>query len=165
MGKLPLLDLLDPGQAAGLELFSFIDDTPWCPARDARAAHECAKLHDDRLAPFIGTMAKQISATFGSGNFASFPASQRNVTTSPTPAATIKIDTHVLRCQLTTTTQKPPDSSTATISTMLTNRLARQDPILQILLLRHHNLGHRTLLPHHALRQLASRRLECFGSS
>ena len=95
IGKLPLLDLLDPDQAAGLELFSFIDDTPWCPDRDARAAHECAKLHDDRLAPFIGTMAKQIGATFGSGNFASFPASQRNVITSSTPAATIKIDTHV----------------------------------------------------------------------
>jgi hypothetical protein len=95
MGKLPLLDLLDPHQAAGLELFSFIDETPWCPARDARAAHECAKLHDNRLAPFIGTMAKQISATFGSGNFVSFPASQRNAITSSTPAATIKIDTHV----------------------------------------------------------------------
>ena len=95
IGKLPLLDLLDPGQAAGLELFSFIDDTPWCPARDARAAHECAKLHDDRLALFIGTMAKQISATFGSGYFASFPASQRNAITSSTPGATIKIDTHV----------------------------------------------------------------------
>ena len=81
--------------ALSLELFSFIDDTPWCPARDARAAHECAKLHDNRLAPFIGTMAKQISATFGSGNFVSFPASQRNAITSSTPAATIKIDTHV----------------------------------------------------------------------
>ena len=47
--------------------------------------------------------------------------------------------THTFPCQPTTTTQKPPDSSTTTISKMLTNRHARQDPVLQILLLRHQN--------------------------
>ena len=65
LGKLPVLDVMLPENVIGKKLYSFYDDGPYSPARDAHVALKCAELHEDRLAPFLRMMHSSIITELG----------------------------------------------------------------------------------------------------
>ena len=67
IGKLPLLDVLDPANARGKAFHSFYDDGPFSPARDAQIALKSAVLHGDRFAPLLRCMSESITKAYGPG--------------------------------------------------------------------------------------------------